>query len=161
MNRDAQTILKTKRVGKQHRSVTFFSSDYKNLSDKAAKLSSQSSMLSLTVPSTTFQRKLHKICNHWTTVSIVNLTNLQSSWYLSSQALLHLAEKPLTLSLPGRWPWQEAHSAPSWLLISSPGEMTAVCQALFWLQLIWSTAMGAGKSWPASGAGGEWQAASW
>ncbi|XP_062478547.1 pro-FMRFamide-related neuropeptide VF [Pezoporus occidentalis] len=77
-------------------------------------------MLSQTVSSTTFQRKLHKICNHWTTVCIVNLAYLQSSWYLSSQALLYLAEKPLTVSLSRRRPRQEAHSVSSRLLISSP-----------------------------------------
>ena len=115
-----------------------------------------------------FQRKLHKICSNWTTVHIVNLACFQSSWYLSSQALLQPAEKPLTLSLgdgPGR-------RLAQWLpgscqvLISFPGEMTAEKSvkpfsgsSLFGQQQ--RELVGAGGSWQASGAGKERQAASW
>lgn len=74
-----------------------------------------------------FQRTLHKICTNRTTACTVNLACFQSSWYVSSQALLQPAEKPLTLSLaggPGRRlsPWLPG----SWqVLVSFAGEMTA------------------------------------
>lgn len=85
-------------------------------------------MLSQAISSTTFQRKLNKIRNNQTSACMVNLACFQSGWYLSSQALLQSAEKPLTLSLslgggPGR-------RLAQWL----PGSWQVLISSLRWQQ---------------------------
>lgn len=102
-------------------------------------------MISQAVSSSTFQRKLHKICHNWTTFCIVNLVCFQ----IVGTSLLR---PHLVRPWPSSWLGTLAGSLLDGVLVPSRfhffprWERKEVCpEDFFWLHLIWLSSEGAGR----------------